>query len=303
LENLVKMVTPARLRQPLPDNERAKWLRIPKELWRLVDWLFKNALEVEDLFLESGDSYEMDQLREALDTGSELPKVFSHSVAETLLRLLESLEVPIIPFTFYRNVLEVQSAAMAKQLVAKLPDIHYNTFFYVISFLRELLTRREKNKLTPESLAVVFSTVLIRPPKGVKQSDQAHKQQAACIELFLHTDELTISLPAPAPANPPASSGSAPTAGTSSTSTGYASSSTPSNTSQSSTTPVSVSNAPILGGSRQAAQSQPVPATSSSYGASSGNSSSSSYTSIQRGASTSATPSSTGGWRSSTPSQ
>lgn len=209
LDQLIRLTTPARLRQPLPESEKSKWLRIPKEVWRLVDWLFRFALDVEDLFLESGDSFEMEQIRESLDTGEPLKPALPHSVAETLLRLLESLEIPIIPFTFYRNVLEVQSPVMAKQLVAKLPDIHYNTFFYIVSFLREVLSHRDKNKLTPEKLAVVFSTVLIRPPKGVKQSDQAHKQQATCIEYFLHSDELTLNLPAGGGAAP-SSTGSKP---------------------------------------------------------------------------------------------
>lgn len=208
LDQLIRLTTPARLREPLPETEKSKWLRIPKEVWRLVDWLFRNALDVEDLFLESGDSFEMEQIREALDTGEPLKPALPHSVAETLLRLLESLEIPIIPFTFYRNVLEVQSPIMAKQLVAKLPDIHYNTFFYIVSFLREVLTRRDKNRLTPEKLAVVFSSVLIRPPKGVKQSDQAHKQQATCIEYFLHSDELTLNLPAAPPSSSSSSSSS-----------------------------------------------------------------------------------------------
>lgn len=223
LDQLIRLTTPARLRQPLTEVEKSKWLRIPKEVWRLVDWLFRNALDVEDLFLESGDSFEMEQIREALDTGEPLKPALAHSVAETLLRLVESLEIPIIPFTFYRNVLEVQSPIMAKQLVSKLPDIHYNTFFYIVSFLREVLTHREKNRLSPEKLAVVFSTVLIRPPKGVKQSDQAHKQQATCIEYFLHSDELTLNLPAASAAggngSAPSSSGTASRSPAASTST------------------------------------------------------------------------------------
>jgi phosphatidylinositol-bisphosphatase len=283
LDNLVRLTQPARLKSPLPESEKARWLRIPKELWRLVDWLFKNALDTEDLFLESGDSFEMEQLREALDTGAELPKVLPHSVGETLLRLLESLEIPIIPFTFYRNVLEVQSAVMAKQLVAKLPDIHYNAFFYIVSFLREVLSHKEKNKLTVEKLGVVFSTVLIRPPKGVKQSEQAHKQQAACIEYFLHSEELTLNLPTAAPAAP-----SAP-----STSSGPSSSSSTSSTASSSTSSQTKTSSPILGGSRQQASStsgvssppQQIPSTSNSRSASA------------------ATPSSGSGWRSSTPTQ
>lgn len=293
LDNLVRLNLPARQKSPLADSDRAKWLRIPKELWRLVDWLFKNALDVEDLFLESGDTFEMEQLREALDTGVELPKTLPHSVAETLLRLLESLEIPVIPFTFYRNVLEVQSAAMAKQLVAKLPDIHYNSFFYIISFLREVLTRKEKNKLTPEKLAVVFSTVLIRPPKGVKQSELAHKQQAACIEHFLHADELTLTLPSSSTASSSAtSSNTATQASPSPSPTISSASSQPASPAVRNTT---TSSGPVLGGSRQTASSTP-----SVYNAPSPSPSQSASSSASSRASSATVP---GNWRSSTPQQ
>jgi phosphatidylinositol-bisphosphatase len=301
LDNLVRLSLPARQKSPLPESEKSKWLRIPKELWRLVDWLFKNALDVEDLFLESGDSFEMEQLREALDTGSEMPKVLPHSVGETLLRLLESLEIPIIPFTFYRNVLEVQSALMAKQLVAKLPDIHYNTFFYIISFLREVLTRRDKNKLTPEKLAVVFSTVLIRPPKGVKQSEQAHKQQASCVEYFLHSEELTLNIPVASTSSSTtttttSSSPSLSSPSSSSSSSGSAPSSTAATSASQTSSSAQPKQAPILGGSRQQASSTSAAATTT-------------VSQLQqqaqqppsRSTSSGAAASSSSGWRSSTP--
>ena len=38
------------------------------------------------------------------------------------------------------------------QIVNKMPDYHRNVFTYLIAFLKELLARKEENKLDPVSL-------------------------------------------------------------------------------------------------------------------------------------------------------
>jgi phosphatidylinositol-bisphosphatase len=139
-------------------------------------------MDEEDLFLESGDQEEMERIREALDTGTEFGKVDNpHSMAETLLtyafgfvctnsmhimwrsfgkcdsscRFLESLSEPVIPMEKYKQVLEAsQSYAHARQVVSTLPEVHFNTFYYLMAFLRVILQREQKNKLTPEKLGI-----------------------------------------------------------------------------------------------------------------------------------------------------
>lgn len=86
LNQLVRYPHPVRDSPALPETEKFVKLKIPKELWRIVDYLYKNALEEEDLFLESGDQEEIEAIREALDTGSEFNKIENiHSMAETLV--------------------------------------------------------------------------------------------------------------------------------------------------------------------------------------------------------------------------
>mgnify|MGYP002480381600 CR=1 FL=1 len=147
----------------------------------------------------------MEAIREALDTvlltfltcnsvfscswhwvvqGAEFPvKLNPHSMAETLLRFLGSLEVPVIPTSLYNSVwihiywnqtvhyslliirypylllLQVLAAAaqppmQVRQVICKLPEVHYNTLYYIILFLREALKFASKNKLTAEKLGV-----------------------------------------------------------------------------------------------------------------------------------------------------
>ena len=106
-------------------------------------------------------------IRDCLDVGTPLASILDqvsvHSLAETLIRFLESLAEPVIPFAMCAKCLENSASQVAcKQLLAQLPPAHYNAFVYIVAFLRELLTHTEANNLTPEKLAVVFGAVLLR---------------------------------------------------------------------------------------------------------------------------------------------
>lgn len=63
-----------------------------------------------------------------------------HSMAEVLLRFLESLREPVVPTEMYYQALEVagnQKAAYG--LLDLMPPVHVNVFVYITSFLRELI--------------------------------------------------------------------------------------------------------------------------------------------------------------------
>jgi phosphatidylinositol-bisphosphatase len=73
-------------------------------------------------------------------------------MAETIIRFLESLTEPVIPYSHYQAALEASAQyANCRTLVAQLPLSHYNVFYYLIAFLREAIAHRE-NKLAPEKL-------------------------------------------------------------------------------------------------------------------------------------------------------
>jgi len=163
LEDLVASSKP--IRNPQQTQNAKLRLHIPKELWRIVDYIFINGLDEENLFLESGDDEEMANIRECLDTGSDFSSIsFSiHSMAETLIRLLESLAEPVIPYKFYQQCLDhCNSFALCQQILRLLPPLNYNVFVYLMTLLRDVLKHTERNKLTSASLAVVFSSVILR---------------------------------------------------------------------------------------------------------------------------------------------
>ncbi|RUP11735.1 LOW QUALITY PROTEIN: Endonuclease/exonuclease/phosphatase [Jimgerdemannia flammicorona] len=210
-------------------------LSVPKELFRVVDFLWLHGLDVDSLFLVSGDQSTIAYIRECLDTGEEFdlprlvrnydpakqvesiiplpgstwgkaPKVVMgaiesleeseddillptpliptpvqdgtltkladdivftdtesfaaseepllsamqddehmgvHSMAEVLVRFLEALPDPVIPFQFYQQCLDMEKSRDA--VLNILPNINANVFLYLTGFLREVIAKGSKD--------------------------------------------------------------------------------------------------------------------------------------------------------------
>ncbi|XP_053124607.1 type II inositol 1,4,5-trisphosphate 5-phosphatase isoform X3 [Hemicordylus capensis] len=155
-------------------------LHVPKELWMMVDHLYHNACQQEDLFQQPGLRSEFEEIRDCLDTGMlDTLNGSNHSVAEALLLFLESLPEPVVCYELYRSSLEsADSYVLSSQVVSTLPKCHKNVFSYLMAFLRELLQHSGKNHLDAKILASVFGGLLLRPPPGHPSAGIAEKQKA-----------------------------------------------------------------------------------------------------------------------------
>eukprot|EP00741_Cyanophora_paradoxa_P011740 tig00020563_g11344.t1 len=158
----------------VPSPRRA---RVPREIIRLVEHLMEpeSNMGQRGLFLEGGDPAEVAALRDCLDTGEPFPPSASIlSVAETLVRLLDSLETPVVPLPAQARL--IAPLALPTSFGANLPalpdpsevmastPVHLVTFSYIAAFLREILRHSETNRLSPDDVAAVFAEVLLRPP-------------------------------------------------------------------------------------------------------------------------------------------
>uniref|UniRef100_A0AAQ6AGC6 phosphoinositide 5-phosphatase n=1 Tax=Amphiprion ocellaris TaxID=80972 RepID=A0AAQ6AGC6_AMPOC len=161
--------------ETLPNTEKP--LDIPKELWMMVDHLFRNAIKQEDIFQQPGLRSEFAEIRDCLDTGmpDSLPGS-NHSVAEALLLFLDALPEPVVPYSFYQQCLEYCS-----NVISMLPQCHKNVFNYLAAFLRELLKNSASNRLDVSILATIFASLLLR--SSTKQ-DLAEKRKTQ--EFFQH---------------------------------------------------------------------------------------------------------------------
>ncbi|XP_074662996.1 type II inositol 1,4,5-trisphosphate 5-phosphatase-like [Tubulanus polymorphus] len=150
---------------------------VPLEIWRLVDHIYRNGLEEEGLFQEGLLLWNLQTIRETLDAGDTEEFCESvHTIAETLLILLDALPEPVIPSNFYQRCLDsCNDEELAKEVVYNLPPVHRSVFHYLCSFLRELLKNQESNKLDTEFLTWIFGNIILKCPfaktKLVPKSD------------------------------------------------------------------------------------------------------------------------------------
>ncbi|XP_019896935.3 type II inositol 1,4,5-trisphosphate 5-phosphatase isoform X1 [Esox lucius] len=167
-----------------------KPLDIPKELWQMVDHLYRNATKQAELFQQPGLRSEFQEIRDCLDTGmpDSLPGS-NHSVAEALLLFLDALPEPVVPFSLYQQCLECCSnPSQCKKVVSCLPQCHKNVFNYLAAFLRELLKHSAYNSLDVNILATIFAALLLRSPG---KQDLAEKRKTQ--EFFQHFLILDLS--------------------------------------------------------------------------------------------------------------
>lgn len=96
-------------------------LFVPKELWRLVDYIAAYGVDQPEHFTRSVDAAAQQQVVDALDTGSALPAPTSSSsktaVAATLVEFLEALVEPVIPRALHRRAMDgAHSAALCRSV-------------------------------------------------------------------------------------------------------------------------------------------------------------------------------------------
>ncbi|XP_076005138.1 inositol polyphosphate 5-phosphatase OCRL isoform X3 [Genypterus blacodes] len=159
-----------------------KPLKIPKEVWILVNHLYTKSCKQEDLFQTPGLQEELQSIIDCLDTS--IPETIlagcNHSVAEALLIFLEALPEPVVCYELYQRSLECShDSRLCKQLISQLPRAHRNVFRYLMAFLKELLKHSQDNNLTASLIATLFASLLIRPPPNLIGRQTPQERQRA----------------------------------------------------------------------------------------------------------------------------
>jgi len=76
-------------------------------------------------------------------------------MAEALTSFLSNLSTPIVPASLFPSLdIDAQNIQMfTRKFLEDLEAISYNVFIYMISFFREVLLHRQKNRLSPAKVA------------------------------------------------------------------------------------------------------------------------------------------------------
>lgn len=95
IEYLINCTTPIRTMQLLTAPP-IQTLAIPKELWRIVDFIYKNGLQEEGLFTTNGVEDEIKRIKENIDCGTEFQLPLSiHSMCEVFIYFIKNLAEPV----------------------------------------------------------------------------------------------------------------------------------------------------------------------------------------------------------------
>ncbi|XP_051155862.1 inositol polyphosphate 5-phosphatase OCRL [Leptopilina boulardi] len=173
---------------------------VPKEIWLLVDRLYRHGIKTPGLFEKRGAPNEIIAIRDWLDIGSQDPMPGNvHSVAEALLLLLDSTAEPIIPYNHHNVCFSTATNYWkCKEIVMQLPEIRRTVFLYICAFLKELLSHTQDNGLDAKTLATLFGSIFLRDPPRSRDDSQLRnrvtqatfdRKKAAFVFHFLVTDQ------------------------------------------------------------------------------------------------------------------
>lgn len=167
---------------------------IPRELWLLVDSLYRNGRKTVALFHTSALRDEIIHIRDWLDLGSlESIPGSVYATAEALLLFLSFTSEPIIPLHMHEKCLAASNFEASKQLILQLSDLNRNVFIYVCMFLQELLKNTEQNGLDSNTVATLFGNILLREPMRQSKNNNTSRGKAKFIYYFLMNDISTIA--------------------------------------------------------------------------------------------------------------
>ena len=125
------------------------------QLVKILDFIYRKGLDTPCILLVRGNEREMIEIKHKLQQTESLcaTDYNIHSVCGLLISHINSTP-PIIPPELVMSLANIaDSKEICNILYKKLPPYNFNTFYYILTFLRELLNHSEKNGLTSSQLA------------------------------------------------------------------------------------------------------------------------------------------------------
>lgn len=188
LENLIRMKAPARESSEISSNSPVA-MAIPKELWRMVDYMMQYGCDSAGLWTDKGIEGEDALIRDMLDEGRPFEGIDVHSMADCLLDWFRALQSPLIPEKCTSRIEKGEkiNSAFVDAFMNMMSPVRKNVFVYMIMFLRELLKHAESNDLTAEFLGMIFSQVfIVNASKKQQLSKEYRVAQEMVTELLIY---------------------------------------------------------------------------------------------------------------------
>ena len=138
---------------------------IPLFLYHLTKLMIeKNVFETIDPFRMNANKIELSLILEYIEMGELiiLKKSNLSIIINLFKKWLMDLSLPLIPSNLLKNLEEDFKNSKLNEFLIKLPKIHYDTFGFLIGFLKEFLKFENKNKMTLTQISMLFGVNIVK---------------------------------------------------------------------------------------------------------------------------------------------
>lgn len=150
--------------EKLVDLNNGTDLKVPREIWRLIDYLYTEGMDTHQLFVNRayGQHENIVEIRDWLDSWSSAPcPATPKTAAEALLIFLESLPEPLVTISERECIVNADNYERCRELIrVKLKPVNRIIFLHICLFLIEL--QRKNPSVRLNNLATTFGRILIR---------------------------------------------------------------------------------------------------------------------------------------------
>ncbi|KAI4903676.1 hypothetical protein NFI96_030952 [Prochilodus magdalenae] len=171
---------------------------VPVVLELMLEHVEMNGLYTEGIYRKSGSANRMKELRQLLESDPHtvcLEDYPIHAVTGLVKQWLRELPEPLMTITHYNDFIQaVDLPEKQEQLLAiyrileELPTAHYNTLERLIFHLVRVSREEKSNRMTPNSLAIVFAPCILRGPDSadplLSMKDVA--KTTTCVEMLIN---------------------------------------------------------------------------------------------------------------------
>lgn len=170
---------------------------IPIVMEKLLEYLEMHGLYTEGIYRKSGAANRMRELKQSLENDPSSVKLENypiHTITGILKQWLRELPEPLMTFSQYNDFLRaVELPGKQEQLCAlykvieQLPQVNHDTLERLIFHLVQVASLEDVNRMSPNSLSIVFAPCLLRCPDNSDPltSMKDVSKTTTCLEMLI----------------------------------------------------------------------------------------------------------------------
>ncbi|XP_058274439.1 rho GTPase-activating protein 12-like isoform X2 [Hemibagrus wyckioides] len=179
---------------------------VPQFVKMCIDYIEKEGLCLDGLYRVSGNLAVIQKLRFAVNHDEKINLADSkwediHVATGALKMFFRELPEPLFTYAYFNDFFSAikitdytQKVQAIKELVKQLPQPNHDTMQELFKHLRKVIEHGEQNRMTTQSVAIVFGPTLLRPEIENIQMAVHMVYQNQIVELILHEYEAIFGM-------------------------------------------------------------------------------------------------------------